>query len=327
MSRAIYVRELGGPEVLRLEDHDADLSGSPDAGMLRVKVEACGVNFIDVYFRTGLYPRPLPYIPGLEGAGVVEAVGSGCGGFAVGDRIAWVSAPNSYAETTAVPASQAVKLPEGVATEVAGAAMLQGMTAHYLAHGVRESQAGDTALVHAAAGGTGLLLVQMLSAAGVQVIGTCSTAEKEELARAAGARDVIRYSEVDDFAAEVKRLTDGRGVDVVYDSVGKTTFEGSLSSLRRRGLLCLFGQASGAVPPFDLNRLNGAGSLFVTRPTLAHYAGERSELEMRANAVLGAIAKGELDVRIGARFALADAGKAHSALEGRQTTGKVLLIP
>ena len=324
MSRAIYVRELGGAEVLRLEDHDA---GSPGAGMLRVKVDACGVNFIDVYFRTGLYPRPLPYIPGMEGAGVVEAVGSGCEGFAAGDRIAWVSAPNSYAETTVVPASQVVKLPDGVSTEVAGAAMLQGMTAHYLAHGVRDSKLGGTALVHAAAGGTGLLLVQTLTAAGVRVIGTCSTAEKEELARAAGAGDVIRYTEVDDFAEEVRRLTDGTGVDVVYDSVGKTTFEGSLRSLRRRGLLCLFGQASGPVPPFDLNRLNGAGSLFVTRPTLAHYAGDRSELEMRASAVLGAIAKGELNVRIGARFPLSDAEKAHRALEGRQTTGKVVLIP
>jgi NADPH2:quinone reductase len=324
MSRAIYVRELGDASVLRLEDHDA---GSPAEGMLRVKVEACGVNFIDVYFRTGLYPRPLPYVPGMEGAGVVEDVGSGCQGFATGDRVAWVSAPNSYAETTVVPISQVVKLPEGVSTEVAGAAMLQGMTAHYLAHGVRESKPGDTALVHAAAGGTGLLLVQTLRAAGVRVIGTCSTAEKEALARGAGAGDVIRYTEVDDFAAEVRRLTDGRGVDVVYDSVAKTTFEGSLRSLRRRGLLCLFGQASGPVPPFDLNRLNGAGSLFVTRPSLAHYAGERSELEMRANAVLGAIAKGELDVRIGARFALGDAEKAHRALEGRQTTGKVLLIP
>ena len=324
MSRAIYVRELGGAEVLHLEDHDP---GSPGDGMLLVRVEACGVNFIDVYFRTGLYPRPLPYVPGMEGAGVVEAVGSGCAGFAEGERVAWVSAPGSYAEQALVPVSQVVKIPDGVSTDVAGAVMLQGMTAHYLAHGVRESAKGDTALVHAAAGGTGLLLVQTLTDAGVRVIGTCSTSEKEELARAAGATDVIRYTEVDDFAAEVKRLTDGRGVDVVYDSVGKTTFEGSLRSLRRRGLLCLFGQASGPVPPFDLNRLNPAGSLFVTRPTLAHYAGERSELEMRANAVLGAVATGELDVRIGARFSLADAEKAHRALEGRETAGKVLLIP
>jgi NADPH2:quinone reductase len=324
MSRAICVRELGGAEVLRLEDHDP---GLPGAGAMLVRVAACGVNFIDVYFRTGLYPRPLPYVPGMEGAGVVEAVGEGCAGFAVGDRVAWVTVPGSYAELAVVPASQAVKVPDGVSTEVAGAVMLQGMTAHYLAHGVRDSAEGDTALVHAAAGGTGLLLVQTLTAAGVRVIGTCSTAEKEELARAAGATDVIRYTEVDDFAAEVKRLTRQRGVNVVYDSVGKTTFEGSLRSLRRRGLLCLFGQASGPVPPFDLNRLNPAGSLFVTRPTLAHYAGERSELEMRANAVLGAVAKGELDVRIGASFALPDAEKAHRALEGRETTGKVLLIP
>jgi NADPH2:quinone reductase len=324
MSRAIYVRELGGADVLRLEDHDP---GSPGEGALRVRVAACGVNFIDVYFRTGLYPRPLPYVPGMEGAGVVETVGDGCEGFAVGDRVAWTSVPGSYAEWAVVPASQAVKIPDAVSTEVAGAVMLQGMTAHYLAHGVRESAEGDTALVHAAAGGTGLLLVQTLTAAGVRVIGTCSTAEKEELARAAGATDVIRYTEVDDFAAEVKRLTDERGVDVVYDSVGKTTFEGSLRSLRRRGLLCLFGQASGPVPPFDLNRLNPAGSLFVTRPTLAHYAAGRADLEMRANAVLGAVEAGVLDVRIGATFALADAPKAHQALEGRETTGKVLLIP
>jgi len=265
----------------------------------------------------------------MEGAGVVEAVGSGsaCETFAKGDRVAWATAPGCYAEQALVPVSQVVKIPDAVSTEAAGAVMLQGMTAHYLAYGVRQSAKGDTALVHAAAGGTGLLLVQTLTAAGVRVIGTCSTAEKEELARGAGATDVIRYTEVDDFAAEVKRLTDERGVDVVYDSVGKTTFEGSLRSLRQRGLLCLFGQASGPVPPFDLNRLNPAGSLFVTRPTLAHYAGERSDLEMRANAVLGAVASGELDVRIGARFPLADAGEAHRALEGRATTGKVLLIP
>ena len=324
MSRAIYVRELGGAEVLRLEDHDL---GRPGDGMLLVRVEACGVNFIDVYFRTGLYPRPLPYVPGMEGGGVVEAVGDGCEGIAEGDRVAWATAPGSYSEQALVPVSQVVKIPDAVSTEVAGAVMLQGMTAHYLAHGVRDSAKGDTALVHAAAGGTGLLLVQTLTAAGVRVIGTCSTAEKEQLARGAGATDVIRYTEVNDFAAEVKRLTDGRGVDVVYDSVAKTTFEGSLRSLRTRGLLCLFGQASGPVPPFDLNRLNPAGSLFVTRPTLAHYAGERSEFEMRANVVLGAVAAGELDVRVGARFALAEAGDAHRALEGRETTGKVLLIP
>ncbi len=329
MSRAITVREVGGADVLRLEDHDPCPTGSPDDGTLLVRVAACGVNFIDVYFRTGLYPRPLPYVPGLEGSGVVEAVGGGGAskGFAKGDRVAWVSAPGSYAELMLVPQSQVVKIPDGVSTEVAGAAMLQGLTAHYLAHGVRESAPGDTALVHAAAGGTGLLLVQTLVAAGVRVIGTCSTAEKEKLARAAGAGDVIQYTQVEDFAAEVKALTAGRGVDVVYDSVGKTTFEGSLRSLRQRGLLCLFGQASGPVPPFDLNRLNPAGSLFVTRPTLAHYAGERAELEMRANAVLGAVAAGQLNVHIGARFGLAEADKAHRALEGRGTTGKVLLIP
>jgi NADPH2:quinone reductase len=284
------------------------------------------VNFIDVYFRTGLYPRPLPFVAGLEGAGAVEALGPDAGSLAVGDRVAWASVSGSYATHVNAPANLLVPVPDGVPDETAAAAMLQGMTAHYLVHGVRSTRPGDTALVHAAAGGTGLLLVQMLRAAGARVIGTCSTAEKEALAREAGADDVIRYDRTD-FAEAVRALTSERGVDVVYDSVGKSTFEGSLRSLRPRGLLVLFGQASGPVPPFELRRLSELGSLFITRPTLAHYVAERAELEARAGAVFDAIAAGRLRVRIGARFPLAQAADAQQALEGRATTGKVLLLP
>ena len=322
MGRAIVVSRTGGPEVLELGAHDP---GAPGPGQARVRVRAAGVNFIDVYFRTGLYPRPLPYVAGLEGAGVVEAVGPGVDGLAAGDRVAWASAPGSYAEAVVAPADRLVRLPAGVAEDVAAAAMLQGMTAHYLCRSTLAVRRGDVALVHAAAGGVGLLLLQMLREIGATTIGTCSTAEKEKLAREAGADHVIRYTEVDDFAAEVRRITGGRGADVVYDSVGRTTFEGSLRSLRPRGLLALYGQSSGPVPPFELRRLNDLGSLYVTRPSLAHYAGERGELELRAGEVLGAIAAGRLRVRIGARHPLADAAAAHRALEGRATTGKVLL--
>jgi NADPH2:quinone reductase len=323
MGRVISVRETGGPEVLQLEDQTC---GDPGAGEVRVRVAACGVNFIDVYFRTGLYPRPLPFVCGLEGAGSVEAIGPDVGGLAAGDRVAWSSVPGSYAEVLLAPAGQLVKIPAGVADDLAAAAMLQGMTAHYLVHATRETRPGDVALVHAAAGGVGLLLIQMLKAAGASVIGTCSSAEKEKLAREAGADHVVRYTE-SDFAAEARRLTDGEGVDVVYDSVGRTTFEGSLSCLRPRGLLALYGQSSGTVPPLDLLQLQARGSLFVTRPSLAHYTRDRAELELRAGAVLGAIAEDRLRVRIGARCPLAKAADAHRALEGRRTTGKVLLIP
>lgn len=309
--------------MLRFEEHDP---GSPGVGQVRVDLVACGVNFIDVYFRTGLYPRPLPFIAGLEGAGRITAVGPDVPGLSEGDRVAWSSVPGSYAESLLAPASMLVRVPDAVPDESAAAAMLQGMTSHYLVHGCRETRAGDFALVHAAAGGVGLLLIQMLKAAGAQVMGTCSSAEKEQLARGAGADEVVRYTE-EDFGERARSWTDGRGVDVVYDSVGASTFEGSLRSLRSRGLLCLFGQSSGPVPAFDLGRLNGLGSLFVTRPSLAHYTATRSELELRANAVLGAVAAGELDVRIGARFPLENAGEAHRALEGRKTTGKVLLVP
>jgi NADPH2:quinone reductase len=321
--KAIVVSRTGGPEVLEWRDRDP---GAPGPGQARIAVRAAGVNYIDVYFRTGLYPRPLPFAAGLEGAGVVEALGPDVRGLAVGDRVAWASVPGSYAQAVVAPAQVLVRVPAGVSDDVAAAAMLQGMTAHYLCRAAFPVKSGDTALVHAAAGGVGLLLVQMLRGLGATVIATCSTADKEKLAREAGAAHVIRYSEVE-FQPEVRRLTGGRGVDVVYDAVGRTTFEGSLRSLRPRGMLVLYGQSSGPVPPFELRQLNDLGSLFLTRPSLAHYTATREELEQRAGDVLGAIAAGRLHVRIGARFAIADAAAAHRALEGRATTGKVVLTP
>jgi len=321
MVRAIVVERTGGPEVLRVVERDP---GPPGAGQARVRVAAAGVNFIDVYFRTGLYPRPLPFVAGLEGAGRVEAVGEGVAGLTAGDRVAWASAPGSYADVVVAPAAQLVRIPSGVADETAAAAMLQGMTAHYLVFALREPRAGDWALVHAASGGTGLLLVQLLRRAGVRVIGTCSTDAKAALVREAGAERVVRYDR-DDFVAAARQATGGRGADVVYDGVGAATFDGSLASLRPRGMLALFGQSSGPVPPFDLQRLNAGGSLMVTRPSLAHFVATREEFELRAQAVLGAISAGDLRVRIGARFALADAGDAQRALESRATTGKVIL--
>jgi NADPH2:quinone reductase len=323
MARAIVVHETGGPDVLRLETHEA---GAPGGGEVLVRIAACGVNFIDVYFRTGLYPRPLPFVAGLEGAGVVETVGDGVTDLAAGDRVAWASVPGSYADAVIAPTSLLVKVPAAVDDDTAAAAMLQGMTAHYLTHGTRTTAPGDVALVHAAAGGVGLLLVQTLKAAGARVLATCSTDEKAALAREAGADEVIPYTRVD-FADEARRLTGGRGVDVVYDAVGKTTFDGSLASLRPRGLLVLYGQASGPVPPFELRRLNDQGSLFITRPSLVHYVQTRQELELRATAVFDAIAAGRLRVRIGGRWPLADAAAAHRALEGRGTTGKLVLEP
>jgi NADPH2:quinone reductase len=323
MPNAIRIERVGGPEVLTLAEHDP---GAPGPGQLRIRIAAAGVNFIDVYFRTGLYPRPLPFVAGLEGAGRVEAIGSGVAEFAVGDRVAWASAPGSYAQVVVAPAASVVHVPDGVADDVAAAAMLQGMTAHYLVHAIRAPERGAWALVHAAAGGTGLLLVQTAKRAGLRVIGTCGSAEKAALVRDAGADVVVRYDETD-FVAAAREATDGRGVDVVYDGVGRDTFDGSLASLRPRGLLAIFGQASGPVPPFDLQRLNAGGSLVVTRPSLAHFVATREELVTRAGAVLGAVADGSLRVRIGARFPLARAADAHRALEGRATTGKVLLLP
>lgn len=323
MPNAIVVHETGGPETLRFEPRDP---GPPGAGQVRLAVRAAGVNYIDVYFRTGLYPRELPFVAGLEGAGVVEAVGPDVEEFDRGDRVAWSSVPGSYAEALLAPVMSLVAVPDDVGDETAAAAMLQGMTAHYLVHSTRLTQPGDVALVHAAAGGVGLLLVQMLKEAGARVIATCSTAEKEQLALAAGADEVVLYSETD-FAEAVRDLTAGRGCDVVYDSVGQSTFEGSLRCLRLRGLLALFGQSSGPVPPLELQKLSALGSLFVTRPSLAHYTASREELEERAGEVLGAIAGGRLRVRVGATYPLEKAAEAHRALEGRLTTGKVLLLP
>ena len=321
-SKAVVVTRNGGPEVLRVEERELR---EPGPGELRVRVEAAGVNYVDIYFRTGLYPRPTPFVTGLEGAGRVEALGPEVAGIRVGDAVAWAAVPDSYAEHVIAPAERVVRVPEGVAPKLAAAVMLQGMTAHYLVHGTRTTQKGDVALVHAAAGGAGLLLVQMLVQAGATVIGTCSSDAKAALVREAGAAHVIRYDQ-SEFAPEVRRLTDGRGVDVVYDSVGRTTFEKSLTCLRPRGLCVLFGQSSGPVPPFDLGKLNTLGSLFVTRPSLAHYTASRAELEQRAGAVLGAVKSGALEVRIGGEWPLARAADAQRALESRQTTGKLLLL-
>ena len=323
MTLVIQVEEVGGTEVLRAAKLDLP---PPGEGEVRIAVAAAGVNFIDVYFRTGLYPRPLPFVAGLEGAGTIEEVGTGVAGFCAGDRVAWASVPGSYATHVNAPASSVVSIPEPVSERTAAAAMLQGMTAHYLTHGVRSTRPGDTALVHAAAGGTGLMLVQLLKAAGAYVIGTCSTPEKEQLATSAGADRVIRYLNAD-VPEAVSQITGGRGVDVVYDGVGQSTFEGSLASLRPRGLLCAFGQSSGPVPPFDIARLNHGGSLFITRPSLFHYTADRDELEMRAQEVLHAIADERLSVRVDRTFALSEAADAHRALEGRGTSGKLLLLP
>lgn len=322
MARAVVIAKHGGPEVLELRELEPR---EPGPGQVSVLVEAAGVNFIDCYLRSGVYSRPLPFVAGLEGAGVVERVGPDVSQLAPGARVAWAQVAGSYASRVIAQASQLVKIPDRVPTEVAAALMLQGMTAHYLVHGVRHTAPGDRALVHAAAGGTGQLLVQLLKQAGAYVIGTCSSAHKEQLAREAGADAVIRYDQAE-VARAVKDATGGAGVDVVYDSVGRTTFDASLASLRARGLCVLFGQASGPVPPLDLQRLNQGGSLFVTRPSLAHYVATRTELEQRANAVLSAVAEGRLRVRIDRKFPLAEAAEAHRVLEGRGTTGKLLLV-
>ena len=321
--KAIRVEQTGGPEVLSLVDLPEP---RPEAGQVLVRVAAAGLNYIDTYQRTGLYSLPMPYVPGLEGAGVVTAVGEGVSGFREGDRVAWSSRLGSYAELNAVPVELLVKVPEGVDLRVAAAAMLQGMTAHFLVDGAFALGKGHTCLVHAAAGGVGLLLIQMAKQKGARVIGTCSTAEKAALARGAGADEVVLYTQ-QDFEAEARRITDGRGVDVVYDSVGQATFEKSLSCLRPRGTMVLFGQSSGPVAPFNPAVLAQKGSLFLTRPTLFHYIADRPSLERRAGEVLAAVVAGRLDVRIGATFPLAQAKDAHRALEGRKTTGKVLLLP
>ncbi|HEV7515836.1 MAG TPA: quinone oxidoreductase [Thermoanaerobaculia bacterium] len=322
--KAIRVHQTGGPEALRYEEVP---DPTPGAGEAVVRVEAAGVNFIDVYHRTGLYKvASLPFTVGQEGAGTVEAVGDGVRELRPGDRVAWTSAQGSYAEKAAVPAAKLVSLPAGVTTRQGAAAMLQGMTAHYLACSTYPLKPGDTCLVHAAAGGVGLLLCQIAKLRGARVLGTTSTEEKAALARAAGADEVILYTEKD-FAAEVKRLTGGKGVQVVYDSVGKTTFEKSLDSLVPRGMMVTFGQSSGSIPPFDPGILNPKGSLFLTRPSLFHYIASREELLARAGDILGWIAEGKLRLRTEFEFPLAQAADAHRALEGRKTTGKVLLIP
>ncbi|MCZ6700904.1 MAG: quinone oxidoreductase [bacterium] len=322
--RAIRVHEYGGPEVFKLEEITLP---EPGGGEALVTVEAAGVNFIDVYHRTGLYPGALPFTPGMEAAGVVEAVGPGVYEVEVGDRVAYAMERGSYAERAVVPAWKLVRLPESLDAEAGAAAMLQGMTAHYLTRSTYPLAGGETALVHAAAGGVGLLLVQMAARIGATVIGTVSTEEKASLAREAGADAVILYTE-GDFAEEALRLTDGRGVHVVYDSVGQATFDQSLACLRPRGLLALFGQSSGSVPPINPSVLaTGGGSLFLTRPGLAHYSADRGELLERAGDVLHWVATGELRLRIDRTYPLSEAAEAHRALEGRQTAGKVLLAP
>jgi NADPH2:quinone reductase len=321
--KAIQVKKPGGPEALELVDIPVP---QPKPNEAVVKIAASGVNFIDVYHREGRYPAALPFVIGQEGAGVVSAVGADAKSVKAGDRVAWTSIMGSYAEYIAVPADRLVKIPQGVSEREAAAVMLQGMTAHYLAYTTFPLKRGDTALVQAAAGGVGLLLVQMAHNIGARAIGTVSTEEKAKLAREAGANDVILYTQVD-FESETKHLTEGKGVDVVYDSVGKTTFEKSLNILRPRGMMVLFGGSSGAVPPFDPIALSQKGSLFLTRPTLLHYTATRDELEARASALFEMIAVKKLKLRIEHIYPLAEAQKAHRDLEGRKTTGKLLLIP
>ena len=312
---------MGGPEVLELVEVGMP---SPAVDEVLVKVEAAGVNFIDTYLREGRYPAPLPFVPGQEGAGIVVEVGTAVVGFAVGDRVAWAGTRGSYAEFVCVPASGLLKVPDGLSLEDAAAVLAQGLTAHYLAYDTYPIQGGDTVLIHAGAGGVGLLLTQMAKALGARVFTTVSTEEKAVLSRAAGADAVIFYTR-QNFANEVMRLTDGAGLPVVYDSVGKTTFEDSLKCLRPRGLMVLFGGSSGAVPAFDLIRLSTMGSLYVTRPTMKDYLRTRAELERRAEDVFGWVVEGRLKVRVGHRYALGEAAQAHRDLEGRKTTGKVLL--
>ena len=335
--KAIRIHQPGGPEALQLDDV-AD--PSPGGGQAAVKLAAAGVNYIDVYFRTGQYKAQLPLTLGLEGAGTVTAVGSGVSDVKAGDNVAWTGVPGSYAQMNVVPADRLVKLPAGVSAKDGAAAMLQGMTAHYLVKSSYPLKKGDTCLVHAAAGGMGLLLCQMAKMLGATVIGTVSTEEKaavayptprsmEEkaaLAKSAGADHVILYTK-QDFEPEVKRITEGRGVDVVYDGVGASTFDKSLNCLRPRGYMILFGAASGPVPPLDLQVINVRGSLFLQRPSLNHHIGSREELVQRAGEVLGWIKDGKVKLRIEHQFPLAQAAEAHRALEGRKTTGKILLIP
>ena len=321
--KAIRIHETG--DVSNLSYEDAPMP-EPGAGEVRIKIEAAGLNFIDTYHRMGWYPIPRPFTLGLEAAGVVDAVGAGVSEFKPGDRVGYCMHQGAYAEYATVPARMVVPVPYGVSTQQAAAVLLQGMTAHYLTHSTYPLQKGDIALVHAAAGGTGALVVQMAKLLGAQVIGTVGTAEKAEVAKAAGADHTIIYTE-QDFEAEVKRITDGQLCHVVYESVGKATFDKSMNCLRPRGYMVLFGQASGQVPPLDPQILNQKGSLFLTRPSLGSYVATREELLGRANDLFNWIAAGKLDVRIDQSYPLSDAAAAHTYLEGRQTKGKVLLIP
>jgi len=321
--KAIQVKHPGGPEAMEVAELPAP---QPKANEAVVKLAASGVNFIDVYFREGRYKAPLPLVLGQEGAGVVTAIGADVSSLKVGDRVAWTAVLGSYAEYAAVPADRLVPIPKGVSDQQAAAAMLQGMTAHYLSHDTYPLKRGETALIQAAAGGVGLLLVQMAHNIGARVIATVSTEEKAELARGSGAHDVILYSK-SDFEAETKRLTGGKGVDVVYDSVGQTTFDKGLNVLRPRGMMVLFGGSSGAVPPFDPMTLAHKGSLYVTRPTLVNYIATREELVARSDAVFSMISAGKLKLRIEHTYPLAEVQRAHRDLEARKTTGKLLLIP
>jgi NADPH2:quinone reductase len=321
--KAIRVRETGGVEKMVYEEVPVP---SPGPGQARVKIGAIGLNFIDVYFRTGLYKTPLPFTPGMEAAGIVDALGDDVKDLTPGDRVAYAMNLGAYAEYSVVSAAQLVRIPAGVDYSLAAAVMLQGMTAHYLTHSTFPLRKGETLLIHAAAGGVGLLLTQLAKMIGATVIGTVSSEQKARLAQEAGADHVILY-EQEDFETEVKKITSGRGVDVVYDSVGRATFNKSLNCLRRRGMLVLFGQSSGPVPPVDLTLLNPKGSLYVTRPGLAHYTSTREELLWRAGDMLRWISEGNLKVRIDRTYPLEEAQKAHLALESRQTSGKVLLLP
>jgi NADPH2:quinone reductase len=321
--KAVQVQKSGGPDVLTLVDLPAP---KPQPNEAVVKVSAAGVNFIDVYIREGLYPSTLPFVIGQEASGIVSEIGANVKTFKPGDRVAYTGIRGSYAEFAAVPADRLVLLPPGISEQQAAAAMLQGMTAHYLVHDTYPLKKGESALIHAAAGGVGLLLVQMAKNVGARVIATVGTEEKAKLARTAGADEVILYAQ-QDFEAETKRLTDGKGVHVIYDGVGKTTFDKDLNVLRPRGYLALFGAASGPVPLFDLSKLAQKGSLFITRPTLVNYMATHEELQKRATDVLTMIAAGKVKLRIEHIYPLREVQQAHRDLEGRKTTGKLLLIP
>jgi len=321
--QAIQITQTGGAEVLQLRELPIP---TPGPGEALVRIEACGVNFIDIYLREGRYASPLPFVPGQEAAGVVVAFGPGVATVKVGDRVAWCGVPGTYAQFAVAPVARLIAIPDSVSTRQAAAAMLQGMTAHYLAYSTYAIQPGDAVLIHAGAGGVGLLLIQMANRLGARVFATVSTEGKAALAHAAGADETILYTR-EDFTSRVRELTGGAGLSVVYDSVGKTTFDGSLACLRPRGTLVLYGGASGAVPPFDLIQLSSRGSLYVTRPTLKDYTATREELVQRTGDVLGWVADGSLKLRLEHSYALADAAQAHRDLESRKTTGKILLIP